>query len=172
MTRAILFAALAVVPLAAACTQGSESRTDQPRTPVAAVSATSGEEAVSQTEADIERLEREWVDAIVKKDAAALDRLLANDFNGTSPTAHLYTKQMAIDDVTRGAYVVDAMDLDEVSVNSYGDAVAVAFTSQEEKSRYGDTDISGHYHYTNVWVKIDGRWQAVASHGSRYDRKH
>ena len=29
---------------------------------------------------------------------------------------------------------------------------------------------SGHYHFTNVWVKRDGRWQVVASHGTRYDK--
>jgi hypothetical protein len=47
----------------------------------------------------------------------------------------------------------------------YGDA-AVAFTSQQEKSKYDGKDSSGHYHYTNVWVKRDGVWQVVASHGS------
>jgi len=65
-------------------------------------------------------------------------------------------------------FVADMMDLDEVSVNDYGD-MAVAFTSQQERSRYDGSDTSGHYHYTNVWQKRDGRWQVVASHGTRYD---
>jgi ketosteroid isomerase-like protein len=131
------------------------------------VEGTSGEAA----EDTIAQLEREWVGAIARKDAAALDRLLADDFAGTSPTAHTYNKSMAISDVTSGIYVVESMDLDEVSVNVYGDT-AVAFASQEEKSRYGQADSSGHYHYTNVWVKRDGRWQAVASHGTRYTAPH
>jgi ketosteroid isomerase-like protein len=51
--------------------------------------------------------------------------------------------------------------------------VAVAFASQQEKSRYGSADhLSGHYHYTNVWLKKDGRWQVVSSHGSRFDTAH
>jgi len=124
-----------------------------------------------QVEAAVSQLERDWVTAIVKKDAAALDRLLAEEFAGVSPTAHYYNKGMAIDDLTRGTYVVESMNLDDVSVNAYGD-MAVAFASQEEKSRYAGTDISGHYHYTNVWVYRDGRWQAVASHGTRFEKGH
>ena len=119
----------------------------------------------------VTQLERDWVAAIVKKDTAAIDRLLAENFNGTSPTAHTYSKPMAIDDLKGGNYVVTRMELDEVSVNSYGN-VAVVFASQEEKSSYKGQDISGHYHYTDVWVKMDGRWQAVASHGTRYDKGH
>jgi hypothetical protein len=38
---------------------------------------------------------------------------------------------------------------------------------QSEKSRHGSDDFSGHYLFTNVWVKRNGQWQAVASHGSR-----
>jgi ketosteroid isomerase-like protein len=122
-------------------------------------------------EATITQLEREWVAAIVNKDASALERLLADDFAGTSPSAHVYSKPMAISDLTSGLYVVEAMDLDELSVNVFGDT-AVAFASQNEKSRYGKADASGHYHYTNVWVKRGGRWEAVASHGTRYETGH
>jgi ketosteroid isomerase-like protein len=134
--------------------------------PAAAV-ATTGEDV----QGVISDLEREWVAAIVKKDGAALGRLLADDFAGTSPSAHLYTKKMALQDLAAETYVVEAMDLDEISVNVYGDT-AVAFTSQNEKSRYGGADTSGHYHYTNVWVKKNGQWQAVASHGTRYETGH
>ena len=107
----------------------------------------------------------------MKKDAAALGRLLADDFNGTSPTAHTFTKTVAIEELIAGKYAVASMVLDEISVNVYGD-VAVAFTSQKESSKYGSTDTSGHYHFTDVWVKKGGRWQVVASHGSRFNEGH
>ena len=113
-------------------------------------------------------LERSWVAAIVMRDTTTLDRILAPEFNGTSPTGMTYTKEMAIADIKAGRYVVDRMDLDEISVNVYGNT-AVAFTSQRENSKSGGEDCSGHYFYTDVWVKKDGRWQVVASHGSRID---
>jgi hypothetical protein len=68
-------------------------------------------------------------------------------------------------------YVVESMALDEVSVKLYRDN-AVAFTSQNEKSRYQGKDISGHYYFTDVWVKKGGSWQVVASHGSRFNKAH
>ena len=124
--------------------------------------------APTDVEAAITQLERDWVAAIVKRDTAALDRLLASDFSGTSPSAYTYTKTVAISEVADSKFVVESMDLDEVSVNVYGDA-AVAFTSQQDRSRYDGKDTSGHYHYTNVWVNRDGRWQVVASHGTKFE---
>jgi ketosteroid isomerase-like protein len=119
-------------------------------------------------EAIITQLEQKWAAAIVNKDTAALERLLAKEFSGTTPAAHTYSREMAIGDIKSGLYVVSMMDLDEISVNVFGNT-AVAFTSQNEISRYGDEDFSGHYHYTDVWVKRNGEWKVVASHGSRFD---
>ena len=166
MLRHLAFLAVTAVVLTSVACAREESR-ETPAADAPPVVATAGEDV----EATIIELEREWVAAIVNKDQAAIGRLLADDFAGTSPTAHVYTKDMAIADLSGGTYVVDAMNMDEISVNVYGDT-AVAFASQDEKSRYGNTDISGHYHYTNVWVKRGDRWQAVASHGTLYQTGH
>jgi ketosteroid isomerase-like protein len=149
-------------------TVGVWSCTNTPQPQATAAPAGAALAATQDVEQTISQLERDWVAAIVKKDTATLDRLLASEFAGTSPTAHTYTKSEAIADITNSKYVVDKMDLDEVSVNVYG-TTAVSFTSQEEKSKYEGKDTSGHYHFTDVWVKKDGNWQAVASHGTRYD---
>lgn len=113
----------------------------------------------------IANLERDWAAAIVHKDTEMLDLLLASDFNGTSPTGMTYSKEMAIAELNSGAYDVQEMNLADISVNVYGNT-AVAFMTQDEKSKYGTEDFSGQYYYTDVWVKRGGRWQVVASHGS------
>jgi ketosteroid isomerase-like protein len=141
-------------------------KAQEPATPAAAAAAPAPSEDVEGT---ITQLEKDWVAAIEKKDTATLDRLLASDFVGTSATAHTYMKQDAIGDIKDSRYVVDKMDLDEISVNVYGNT-AVSFTSQEEKSKYEGKDTSGHYHFTDTWVKKDGMWQVVASHGTRFDK--
>ena len=158
--------ALALIGLVLIVSVWSCTNTPQPQaTPAPAAAAST---AAQDVEATIAQLEKDWVAAIVKKDTATLDRLLASEFAGTSPTAHTYTKSEAIADINDSRYVVDTMDLDEVSVNVYG-TTAVSFISQEEKSKYEGKDTSGHYHFTDVWAKKDGNWQAVASHGTRYD---
>ena len=159
-----LLAVTAVAVTSVACAREDSRESTMPETPAA---STSG----GNVEATITQLEHEWVAAIAHKDQAALGRLLADDFSGTSPTAHTYTRETAIAELSTGKYVVDTMDIDEMSVNVYGDT-AVAFASQNEKSRYADSDTSGHYHYTNIWVKKGDRWQAVASHGTRYGTGH
>jgi len=122
----------------------------------------------ASVESLITKLELNWALAIVNKDTAALDRVLAKEFNGTSPTGYTYSREMAIADLKNGVYDVTMMDLDQVDVNVFGNT-AVAFTSQTEISKYGDEDFSGHYHYTDVWIKKNGRWQVVASHGSKFN---
>ena len=160
-------APLAIVFLAFTATACSPTATGETgsTTPKPAVAAS------EDVEASIEKLEREWVNAIVRKDVAALDRLLADDFSGTSADAHSYTKTMAINEIKSGKFVATEMNLDEIAVNQYGD-VAIAFTSQQEKSSYNGQDTSGHTHFTDVWVRRDGHWQAVASHGTRFSTGH
>jgi len=119
----------------------------------------------------ITQLEKDWVAAIVKKDVPVLERVLAADFRGTSPSADTFFKPEAINDLASGDYAVKAMDLDEIVVKVYGDT-AVSFTSQAETSQYLGKDTSGHYHFTDVWIFRDGRWQVVASHGSRFNEPH
>jgi ketosteroid isomerase-like protein len=142
-----------------------------PAVPASATEETPAAFSTEAAEGEIEKLERDWVAAITTRDAATLDRILADDFVGTSPTAHVYYKPMAISTLESGTHVVKSMALDEVSANVFGDT-AVAFTSQEEVSTFGGQDTSGHYHYTNVWIKRNGEWKVVASHGSRYDKGH
>jgi hypothetical protein len=116
--------ALALAPALAACTKGHSPDTSS-STAATKLTIAAPDDAV----ATVTRLEREWVAAIVKKDTKALERLLADDFTGTSATSHRYNKNVALSDLATGTYIVDDMDLWEISVNAYGD-VAVAFASQ------------------------------------------
>jgi ketosteroid isomerase-like protein len=138
------------------------SAADDEAAPSAQPAATSGG-APAGAEDDIARLEEQWVQAIVGKDAATIDRLLADDFVGTTNDRR-YVKQDALTDVKEGTH--DLLRLDDVQVRIFGDT-AIVDVDQTEKSRHGEDDFSGSYMFTNVWVKRDGVWRAVASHGSR-----
>jgi ketosteroid isomerase-like protein len=111
----------------------------------------------------IMQLEREWIAAILAKDTAAIDRLLAADFIGTT-NDQKYFKEDAIEDVQTGMH--ESLELENLEVRVFGNT-AIATMSQNEKSRHVKEDFSGRYLFTNVWVKTDGQWRAVASHGSR-----
>jgi len=147
-------AVLALIFSVVSCSGGG------PGTSIATISSAPPSDNVDQT---ITRLEHEWVAAIVKKDTGTLDRLLANDFSGTTDD-QIYSKADAIEDVKTGTH--KSMELDNIKVRLFGDT-AVVTMGQSEKSRHGDRDFSGHYLFTDVWAKRNGQWMAVASHGSR-----
>jgi ketosteroid isomerase-like protein len=144
------------VALVSGCAQQTATA---PAAPAISATPAAGAEAL------VAQLERDWANAIVKKDVAALERLIADDFSGTSSNGQRYTKAEAIEDIKSGTYVAERMDLDNVNVRVYGDT-AVVTLGQIEKSKYGNEECSGRYLFTNVWVKRNGEWQAVASHGT------
>jgi ketosteroid isomerase-like protein len=109
-------------------------------------------------------LERKWADAIVNRDMATLNELIADDFAGTSWGGDTYSKTHAVEDIEFKVYVAESLDLEGIKVNVFGDTAVVTLT-QIEKSKYDNQDCSGRYGYTDVWVKRDDRWQAVSSYG-------
>jgi hypothetical protein len=132
-------------------------------TPANASSAPALSAGAESTDQTITNLENQWVGAIVKKDTATIDRLLADDFSGTTDD-QIYSKADAIEDVKTGTH--ESLELDNIKVRLYGET-AVVTMGQTEKSRHGDKDFSGHYLFTDVWARKNGQWIAVASHGSR-----
>jgi ketosteroid isomerase-like protein len=116
-----------------------------------------------QVATQLDQFEHEWVAAIVAKNTAAIERLLADDFVGTTDDEK-YTKTDALDDVKEGTHEV--LNLSNVEVHVFGDAALVTMI-QEEKSSHAGIDFSGMYRFTDFWVKRNGEWRAVGSHGSR-----
>jgi ketosteroid isomerase-like protein len=110
------------------------------------------------------KMERDWVDAASKADVATLGGIIADDWaaQGTlGPT----TKAETLADIKSGTQKLDSITLGEMKVRVFGD-VAVVTGSDDEKSSYKGKDTSGHYVWTDVFAKRQGKWQAVASHGT------
>jgi ketosteroid isomerase-like protein len=118
-----------------------------------------------EVEQSLMQTEREWVEAAQKKDAATLDRILADDWVGQGPTGTA-TKAESLADLKSGDNKLESITLGDMKVRVFGDT-AVVTGSDDEKSSYKGKDTSGHYTWTDVFVKRQGRWQAAASQGTR-----
>jgi ketosteroid isomerase-like protein len=116
------------------------------------------------TEQALVQMERDWTAAALNKDAAALDKILADDWVGQNP-AGMATKTEALADLKSGDNKVESETLGDMKVRVFGDT-AVVTGSDEEKSSYKGKDTSGHYTWTDVFVRRHGRWQAAASQGT------
>ena len=156
MRRILLIVAGVVWILFAASCSSSSPPTQASLGPAVSAPAENASEVIT-------KLENEWVTAIVKKDTATINRLLAEDFTGTTDN-QIYSKADAIEDVNGGVH--ESLQLNNIKVRVFGDT-AVVTMEQTEKSRHGDIDFSGQYLFTDVWAKKNGQWIAVASHGSR-----
>jgi RNA polymerase sigma factor (sigma-70 family) len=115
------------------------------------------EAARSDDEVDIVLLERAWAQAIPRRDAAIVNRIMADDFEGIDPVGNLFTKATYLPDLKNGVFTDQPIELDAIKVRLFG-ATAVA------TSRIKIPNYPTHGRLTNVYVKRQGRWQCVASH--------
>ncbi len=121
-------------------------------------------EGKASVEKALMQMERDWTEAGLKKDAATLDKILAEDWVGQGPTG-VVPKAEALADLKSGDNKLESITLGDMKVRVFGDT-AVVTGSDDEKSSYKGKDTSGHYTWTDVFVKRQGRWQAAASQGT------
>jgi ketosteroid isomerase-like protein len=121
-------------------------------------------------EQEIIRLEDEWGAALIKHDPAPIEKMIADDFIGTTPEGAVYTKAQLLESVKSSKEDIISMVDEEVKVHVYGDA-AVISARNTIKVRVEGKETSFQERYTDTWVKRDGRWKCVAGHNSMIPQK-
>ena len=112
-------------------------------------------------EAALKQIERDWANAFVKKDTAALGRILADDWMGQYSWGNK-NRTEALAALASGAAKIDSMTLGEMKVRVFGN-IAFIMGSDDEKSSYAGKNVSGHYSWTDIYAKRNGHWIAIAS---------
>jgi ketosteroid isomerase-like protein len=121
----------------------------------------------SGDEQQIRKLEQEWVDAMVKRDGAFLQKIESDDYTLTGPDGKVLTKQEDIKNTTEGDTIFDGIKIEKLKVRLYGNTAVVNGENMvKAHSKDGDVeeDMSGPYSWTDVFVKQNGQWKAVATH--------
>jgi ketosteroid isomerase-like protein len=137
---------------------------------VAIIAQTLGQPKSEHTEQELITLENGWNDAIVKHDWAFIDRILADDYVGTTFDGIVKTKAQSLASLKSDETVITSEVADDYRVRFYGDTAVVTFRISE-KSQLKGKDTSVQERVTDIWVKIAGRWQCVAEHASRIAQK-
>ena len=124
---------------------------------------------VVNTEEALKKLEREWLDAYVNRDAAAIERIEADDFSITYGNGEVATKTQEIARIkeSRPEDGARSLSTEDVKVRVYG-SVAVLTGRVIAKGRYESGPMKGQeyinrYRYTDVYVKKKRRWQVASS---------
>ncbi len=110
----------------------------------------------------IERLEREWAAAHVRKDVDWYDRHVAPDYRSVLTDGRIASRADIVAHL-RSSAPGQAVTVDAVEVRDYGDT-AVATVTQSFTTASGT---KGRSRITDVWVRSGGRWMVRHSHEGR-----
>jgi ketosteroid isomerase-like protein len=116
-------------------------------------------------ESSVTQIEQELVKALIAGDASTFERYLADTYVFTAPDGIVSDKAQTIADIKSGDLKFQSSKLADMKVQSYGDTAVATYGSTDQGS-YKGKDISGHFRWTDVFVKRHGRWQIVAGHGA------
>ena len=119
----------------------------------------------SNIEQVISQLDGERIQAQIGADAAALDRIYADDFIGVGPSGTVRTKKQVILDFTSGTLKFQSITTDEVQVRVYENTAVETGLSTMDGQDKGKT-VPRNTRFTRVWVKQQGFWRLVANHYS------
>lgn len=114
------------------------------------------------------KLQREWLDAYQKHDAAALERIEADDFTLTEADGKITTKADDVASIrnSKPPQPDDRFDVEDVVIRVYGDA-AVIMGRVIFRFRNKGEMVAERYRYTDTYLKRRGRWQVYASQLTR-----
>jgi ketosteroid isomerase-like protein len=127
--------------------------------------ALSAAQSKSDESGKIIALEKKWTESYKARDISMLASLLAEDFVITVEDGSTYGKAGYISHSADSSVRVEVAALSELKVRLHGNTAVVTGAYHETGTSKGKP-----YEYrdrlTDVWMKIDGRWQVVASHYS------
>lgn len=109
-------------------------------------------------------LTKEWIDAESRRDGAALDRLLAEDFVGIAPSGDKVTKKMIVPD-PKGQGGGLSFTGDDFVARAYGDMGVVTGNGTWKAKEKGTLC------FTLAFVKRGETWQIVTAHLSQVPQR-
>jgi peptidylprolyl isomerase len=118
--------------------------------------------SANRVQEQLKKLEEEWAGAFINRDAAALDRILADDYTIIDPNGSVGDKAQTIKDITSGEFAFESIKYDNLKVRVYG-AFAIVTGGEVVKMRSGEQTNTEAYRFTDVFALRRGRWQAISS---------
>jgi len=111
-------------------------------------------------EDSVRALESARADALLHADTTALSRMIADEFVEISRLGQLRTRADNLRDIASGDLKLAAVAYDSQTVRTYGD-VAVLTGIADNTGTFRGFPFRGKIRYTRIFVRRDGRWQAV-----------
>ena len=122
--------------------------------------------ALSQEKSDaaaVKALEMKWTESYKQHNIDILSSLLADDFVITIEDGSVYSKAGYISHSADSTVHPEVAELSDLKVRVRGDT-AIVTGAYHEKGESKGKPYEYHERLTDLWMKIGGKWQVVASH--------
>jgi ketosteroid isomerase-like protein len=115
----------------------------------------------ARTTAMLTRTADLWDKAIVRKDRAAIEADMADDFRQIDGGGNVETKASFVEGLMSPELEIDPYTVEEFDVRLYGD-VALLSGRTDMTGRYSGKPFSSHYRYIDIYVRRGGTWKIVS----------
>ena len=122
--------------------------------------------ATGRDEQEVLDRERQRFAAMIRKDAAFLNQVLADDLVYTHSSGNVDTKASFLASLTSGRLAYDAAVPEGLGVRLLGDVAVLTGTAQI-RVHVQAKPLHLHIRFTDVYVKRQAGWQMVAWHATR-----
>ena len=144
---------IAFVTIAASCMTWAQEKAAKPAP---------AKKPAGSVQDQIKKLEEDRNQAVLKGDAATLDRMTSDDYNLVDSRGKFMTKAQILDGFKSGSIKFESRELSDLNVRVYGNTAVVTGVVTQKSSEDGK-DTSGKSRFIRVYVKQNGRWVSVAN---------
>jgi ketosteroid isomerase-like protein len=114
---------------------------------------------------EVLQAEKAWATALIKADAAALDRLLAPDLIFTHANGVVEDKGVFLGNIKSGALKYEVVEHERITVKPYKDA-AVLHCKIRLGGVAGGKPFSVYVIMSHMWINEEGLWKLAAHHAT------
>jgi hypothetical protein len=126
----------------------------------------------SEVASKLKALEQTWEGSFLTHDLTIIEKLVAEDFVGTSSSGKLGNKTTMISEARKDKNVYASAVSGDMIVHSFGPSVAVVTGVARESGKTPAGKAFSHaYRFTDTWVERNGEWQCVAASAMALPKK-
>lgn len=111
--------------------------------------------------AELTRLAVAWDRAIVRKDRAAIEANMAEDFRQIDGAGDIETKASFVEGLLSPKLEIEPYTVEDFEVRLYGDTALLSGRTRMTGS-FDGRRFTSHYRYVDVYVRRDGTWKVVS----------
>jgi ketosteroid isomerase-like protein len=111
--------------------------------------------------AELEQLNERWLRAWLEKDAAAVERLMADDYVYVAPTGQTLDRAAILGVIRSPGYRLHCWARTHVVVRMLGDSAAVIRHRGQGEGEFEGKPFQEDHTCVAVWARVGSQWQVV-----------